>query len=380
MNRRLFTWLLATCLVVAAVAPALADTADELASQAQDALSDGNSDKALSLLTEAQAKDPRNHRVQALLGRAFFQRGDLRSALEHCNQAVRLNPEDTSSRIMAETISQFPLPGRPAKETAPAPPRPGTLAGEAKAERQALLAQGPFRQGQGPFRLLIDPGHGGIDPGAPGGGLRESDVSLDIALRLARVLAGHGQAVAVNLTRTADVSLPGWARAALAAFYDADLVLSIHAARVPEPAATGLALFTFGRQPSDAVAGATARLENAAHESRDPSSGRLGGQFFATAARRAADAAGTARAARAAGLMAASLGQASPLPVRPPASAPFRLLDESGGPAILVEAGSLSHPADAAILAGADKRQALAEALARAVLAVATAGQAAVSP
>lgn len=380
MRRGLFAWLLAAGLLWGAVVPALADTADELAGQAQDALSAGNTDKALALLTEAQAKDPRNHRVQALLGRTFLQRGDVRAALEHCNQAVRLNPEDTSSRILAETIGQFPLPGRPGREAAPAPPRPGALAGEARAERQALLARGPAREGQGPFRLLIDPGHGGVDAGAPGSGLRESDVALDIALRLARTLAGHGETVAVNLTRTADVTLPGWARASLAAFYDADLVLALHAARVPEPAAVGVGLFTFGREPSDAAAAATVRLENAAHESRGQSSGRLGGQLFHAAARRAAGAADTAQAARAAGIMAASLGQASPLPVRPPASGPFRLLDEADAPAILVEAGFLSSPADASALAAAEKRQALADALARAVLAVATAGRSAVSP
>lgn len=381
MSRHLTALLLALALVLGGAARALADSADELASDAQDALAAGNTDKALSLLNDAKDKDSRNYRVQALMGRAYFQRGDARAALDHFNQAVRLNPEDTLSRIMAETISQFPLPAAPkGQEAAGAPGRSAKLAGEAKAEREALLAHGPTRESGGPWRVLIDAGHGGVDPGAPGSGLRESDVSLDLALRLARVLAGHGDVVAVNLTRTADVTLPGWARASLAAFYDADLLVSIHAARVPDPAAAGLAFFTASREPSDGVAAAVTRVENAAHESLAQSTGRLGGQLFYTATRRAAAATATARAARLARVMAGACGKASPLPVRPPGSGPFRLLEEAGIPGIVVEAGFLSNQADAAALAEAPKRQALAEALARAVLAAATADKAGVSP
>jgi N-acetylmuramoyl-L-alanine amidase len=78
--------------------------------------------------------------------------------------------------------------------------------------------------------------------------------------------------------------------------------------------------------------------------------------------------------------MAAACGKASPLPVRPPGSGPFRLLDEAGIPAMVVETGFLSNQADADALAEATKRQALAEALARGVLAAATADKAGVSP
>lgn len=375
MNRIVTAVLLAAFLLVTlSAAPARAESADELAREAQAALTGGEMDKALTLLTEAQGKDPRNDRVQALLGRTYAQRGDARAALEHFNQAVRLNPEDTLSRIMAETISQFPLAARPGnKATASGTGSSAALAKEAQAERETLLAHGPSRQG--PLRLLIDPGHGGVDAGAPGSGLREADVALDIGLRLARALADHRDVVTVSLTRTADVTLPGWARAALAGFYDADLLVSIHTARVPDPAASGVVFFTFARTPSDSMAAATAHLENAAHKSLASSTGRLGGQLFYTVARRAAGADGTARAGGAARRMAASFGKTAPLPARPPAAGPFRLLDEAGVPAILVEAGFLSDPADAKVLAAADKRQALADALARGVLAVAEPGK-----
>ncbi len=373
MSRRIaafFCLILSCCL---AFAPFVrAESADELAREAQAALTGGETDQALSLLKEAQGKDPRNDRVQALLGRAWLQRGDAREALAHFTMAVRLNPEDTLSRIMAETIGQFPLPAKDGKSATPPPGRSRTLSADARAEREALLAKGPRAGREGPFRVCIDAGHGGLDPGAPGAGLREADVSLDIALRLARVLAAKGDDVSVALTRTADVTLPGWARAALAGFYDADLFVSIHAARVPEPAASGLAFYAFAREPSDAVAGAAARVENAAHESLEMQPGRLGAQSFFAAASRAAGTPQVLAAGRAARTMAAAAAAGSPLPVRGAGTGPFRLLDEADAPAVLVEAGFLSHAADASVLAAPEKRQALAEALGRAVLAAAT--------
>ena len=118
-----------------------AASSDELAGEGQAELTGGNLAKALALLLEAEAKDPRNDRVQALLGRAYFQQGDARTALAHFTQAVRLNPEDTLSRLMAETISQFPLPagGGAGREPASGRTRPSQLAREAQAEREALL-------------------------------------------------------------------------------------------------------------------------------------------------------------------------------------------------------------------------------------------------
>ncbi len=363
-----FSCLFLSC-CLAFAAPARAENADELAREAQAALTGGETDAALALLKEAQGKDPRNDRVQALLGRAWLQRGDAREALVHFTMAVRINPEDTLSRIMAETIGQFPLPARDGKSAAPPPGRSRTLSADARAEREALLAKGPRAGREGPFRVCIDAGHGGLDPGAPGAGLREVDVALDIALRLARVLSTKGDDVSVTLTRTADVTLPGWARAALAGFYDADLFVSIHAARVPEPAASGLAFYAFAREPSDAVAGAAARVENAAHESLEMQPGRLGAQSFFAAASRAAGTPQVLAAGRAARTMATAAAAGAPLPVRGAGAGPFRLLDEADAPAVLVEAGFLSHAADAGVLAAPEKRQALAEALGRAVLA-----------
>uniref|UniRef100_I2Q164 N-acetylmuramoyl-L-alanine amidase n=1 Tax=Desulfovibrio sp. U5L TaxID=596152 RepID=I2Q164_9BACT len=372
MNRRKALAFLGLAGLALAGRPALllADSADELANQGQDALTDGNPAKALPILLEAQAKDPRNDRVEALLGRAYFQQGDARQALTHFTAAVRLNPEDTLSRIMIETISQFPQPTAGAKSRETPPRRSSPLAGEARAERQALLARNASPHRDGPFRLLIDPGHGGADSGAPGEGLREADVALDLSLRLARLLAAIPDGPTVSLTRTADVALPGWARAALAGYYGADLLLSLHATRLTtEPGVAGVALYTFARTPTDALAGAAAKAESMASGRHVADLGRGGQEYFARAVRQAAGTGHTVRAAALAAVLARSWPADAPLPLRVGAG-PFRLLAEADAPAVLVEAGFLSNTGNAALLAVPEKRQALAKALADALLAV----------
>lgn len=375
MNRRQLLRLLGLSglLVVGAPGVSRAASSDELARSAQDALESGDTDKALSLLDEAMTKDPRNDRVQALLGRTYFQRGDARTALAHFTLAVRLNPEDTLSRIMVETISQFPLPPGGDKP-GDAPPRRAMATDKAAmAEREALSHPTAGGARSTPMRLLIDAGHGGMDVGAPGDGLRESDVTLDIALRLARILAASPQQVALSLTRTADVSLPDWARAALAGFYGADLLVSLHAARVPRPDAAGIAVYAYSpAKPSDALAGEVVRVEGRGQGRRPAEASRAGRDIFLAAARRAAGTGRMEAGKRLAGQLTAALRQgASPLPVAGGGSGPFPLLAASDAPAVLVETGFLSHPQDAAVLAVPEKRQAVADALARALLAVA---------
>lgn len=52
------------------------------------------------------------------------------------------------------------------------------------------------------MKICIDPGHGGSDPGAVGNGLREKDITLAIALAVARLLRAAGQTVI--MTRETD--------------------------------------------------------------------------------------------------------------------------------------------------------------------------------
>lgn len=80
--------------------------------------------------------------------------------------------------------------------------------------------------------VMIDAGHGGTNLGAAGiTGLREKQLSLAIASRVADRLRARG--VAVEMTRTADRTLTLRQRVALADRLPADLFVSIHANASP---------------------------------------------------------------------------------------------------------------------------------------------------
>lgn len=99
---------------------------------------------------------------------------------------------------------------------------------------------------RGRFRVVIDPGHGGPDPGAVGiGGLRETDVVLDVGLQLAQLLQSKGVQVLLTRTSEVDVDLPP--RVALANRSGADLFVSLHAnaLSLDRPDVNGIETFYF---------------------------------------------------------------------------------------------------------------------------------------
>ncbi|MCM8796509.1 MAG: N-acetylmuramoyl-L-alanine amidase [Candidatus Omnitrophica bacterium] len=76
-------------------------------------------------------------------------------------------------------------------------------------------------------KVVIDAGHGGKDAGAIGRtGLREKDVNLDIAKRLARLLREKG--IEVVMTRISDIYVSLEKRVAIANNSGADIFISIH--------------------------------------------------------------------------------------------------------------------------------------------------------
>ena len=99
---------------------------------------------------------------------------------------------------------------------------------------------------RGRFKVVIDPGHGGPDPGAVGiGGLRETDVVLDVCLQIARLLQARGVQVLMTRTSEVDVDLPP--RVALANSSGADLFVSVHAnaLSMARPDVNGIETFFF---------------------------------------------------------------------------------------------------------------------------------------
>jgi len=78
------------------------------------------------------------------------------------------------------------------------------------------------------FEVVIDPGHGGPDPGAIGiGGIRETDVVLEVSKIVKKLLSEKG--VKVRLTRKNEVDLDLPPRVSFANNTDSDIFVSIHA-------------------------------------------------------------------------------------------------------------------------------------------------------
>jgi N-acetylmuramoyl-L-alanine amidase len=118
------------------------------------------------------------------------------------------------------------------KEKAPLPSRPAIPPALAAPSVPSANSNGRFsiaRQlGLGVSRIVIDAGHGGHDPGARGNGMNESELTLDVALRLRKLLEDQ-PGVEVVMTRETDVFIPLEERTAIANRESADLFLSIHA-------------------------------------------------------------------------------------------------------------------------------------------------------
>jgi N-acetylmuramoyl-L-alanine amidase len=178
------------------------------------------------------------------------------------------------------------------------------------------------------FKVVIDPGHGGPDPGAVGiGGLRETDVVLDVSLQLARLLQARGVQVLMTRTSEVDVDLPP--RVSLANGSGADAFISLHAnaLSMARPDVNGIETFYF------AGAGTSARSK----------------QLSESLQRQ---------------MMAISTGT----PDRGVRTARFFVIRRTTMPSTLVEMGFVTGRIDAARLADPDYRRRMALALAAGIL------------
>lgn len=123
---------------------------------------------------------------------------------------------------------------------------------------QLSLAQ---QLGLGVKTIVIDPGHGGKDPGAMAFGLKEKDIVLKVAQKLAKHLK-QTTSYQVVLTRTKDVFIPLEKRTAMANAHKADLFISIHVNAHADQTSSGIETY-FLNLATDADAMRVAALENA---------------------------------------------------------------------------------------------------------------------
>ena len=100
--------------------------------------------------------------------------------------------------------------------------------------------------------VVLDAGHGGNDPGAVYGGVRESDLTLKVVLRLGKKIETGMPGVKVIYTRTSDRALADTKiddlqkRADIANKAEGDLFVSVHVNAAKSPKASGVETLIMG--------------------------------------------------------------------------------------------------------------------------------------
>ena len=209
-------------------------------------------------------------------------------------------------------------------------------------------------------RVVLDPGHGGHDPGASGpSGLREKDVTLDIAHRAAPLIARE-LGIATLLTRDSDDYVALDERTARANAFQADLFLSIHCNASEDGAGRGVMTFVLD-------------------DSRDPASTRVAARENESSAEAAAELGNAFRQGGGGGrsthfaelLQRAAIASLSPsygdIPNSGIKRAGFYVLAGARMPAVLFEASFISNPVGETRFNTGDFRQKIADAIVNAI-------------
>lgn len=314
----------------------------DLAMEGQGLLANGKVLQALPILERANALAPQDIWILGLLARGNLLAGRDAKALEAVNSILTLQPDEPTALMIRDQLSEKKAAGGKQQQF----PQP-----EAPASSLALR------------RIVLDPGHGGFDPGAVREGLEEKEIVLDVARRTARVMEHMEPGVKLHLTRTDDYFVPLESRAVSANYFEADLFVSLHANAHEDPEAGGVETYRCAERPSSAYAAKVAARENAAPEKETAVQQR---QFIDLEdiifrfERGHAWKTGKLLA----GAMQQELAKSLPLKDRGVHGANFAVLRKARMPAVLVEAGFVSNPMDAQMLASDQGRERLAKTLA----------------
>jgi len=220
---------------------------------------------------------------------------------------------------------------------------------------QFSLAQ---QLGLGLSRIVIDAGHGGHDPGARAHGLNESDLVLDIALRLEQRLKSQPE-LEVIMTRSGNDYVPLKARTALANKVEADLFVSIHANASRKSQTRGVETYFLNLSIDQNAESLAARENSTGMHSMNELRGLL--QAIATNSKleESRDLAKTIQEALVRDLRAID----PEIPDLGVKQAPFIVLIGAQMPSILVEVSFVSNSSDASLLSKDGYRERIAEAL-----------------
>jgi N-acetylmuramoyl-L-alanine amidase len=212
-------------------------------------------------------------------------------------------------------------------------------------------------------RVVLDPGHGGHDPGAIGPtGLREKDVTLDIAHRAAPLIARE-LGVVTLLTRDADDYLTLEQRTAKANAFSADLFISIHCNASEDSNAHGVMTFVFDESRDVLSLHVAARENDASPAAATEIANRLSKVIDARSIDESVRFAGLLQRSAVASL-SPGYGNIGDQGIK---RAGFYVLAGARMPAVLFEVSFISHPIGEMRLSTADYRQKLADSLVNAV-------------
>jgi len=286
--------------------------------------------------------------------------------------AVRSRP----SAVVVTPDSAGPIPATGVEPEPKPPGQPSRMAATdeetpdgARAAAPPAAPGPPSTNGRGGFsmarqlglrvgRIVVDAGHGGRDPGASGPGYSESALTLDIALRLEKLLAKE-PGVEVVLTRRTDDYVALQERTAIANREGADLFVSIHANASRNRTARGVEsyLLNFASTPD---AAAVAARENASSTLTMSHLNDLVKQIALNSKLdESRDLAGQVQNALVRKLRTSNKGLRD-LGVK---QAPFVVLVGAAMPSVLVEVAFLTHREEGRLLATGGYRQRIAESL-----------------
>jgi len=248
------------------------------------------------------------------------------------------------------------MPPAPAARLASsaARPAPRLLRRLAVAAAVWLAATALFGQTVDRKVIILDPGHGGDDNGArSAAGTFEKDVNLMLAKALRKELSQDSQ-LQVLLTREGDQRLALEERAIHVNRLRADLFFSIHCAHSPQESAAGFLVYYF--QPD-------ADQTDTYHYLKTP----LGGRELRVLPWNLAQFQWVPASKEMAGILQRRLNEFYSRSSGAPMGGPLKLLATVNCPAVLLEAGHLSNPADEQRLDDAGHQDALARVLRQAV-------------
>ena len=275
----------------------------------------------------------------------------------------------------AETVASVAPPAKLEGATITATDEPATLPravpvfgvdAEASARLRPVAITPPHAHAGRPL-VVIDPGHGGRDPGTETpGNVAEKDLALRIATHLRTALESRG--INAELTRADDAFLRLAERTALANRAHADLFISIHLNSSPDANAAGLETY-YLNNTTDRATIRLAQMENTVAGGYS-APGQPDLDYILTDLRqgyKANESASLARLIEAESIadVEASMGvRVNALGAK---QGPFYVLVGAEMPAVLVECGFLSNPAETQNLLEPRYQKALADGIAAAV-------------